>query len=504
MTARTQAEERGFTERISIRLARLVILTGLLLGFVIAAIQVGSDFRSQDEALRDRVTQILEVAKRSATPAALRLDDTLATQVIDGLLSYPFIIEATLTTDLGTVLATDERPKGDSRTRFITELFKAPFPEFSTALAETGTPMVQYGQLTVIIDRDRSLEGFYDRALLVVLTGVARNLVLVLVLLAVFQIFLTRPLIRFVEEFRSIDPDSPGGAVVHVPEGHSRDELGLLGMTANTYVQNMRARLDELAATQAQLSESLEELTSRNIELERIAYATSHDLIEPARNAISFAQLLQRKYVGEGDDERGEYLEFIIANVHRINDQIMDLHAFSKVAGLAMDMAPVECDDACRSAIGTLEQAIQERGATIAAEPLPRVWGDRAQLTILFFKLIANGIKFHRQGVPPRVTVRAIEGTDHWRFEVSDNGIGVPANQAKNIFEPFIRLHAWHDHPGTGMGLAICRRIVDRHGGEIWVEPNPEGGSRFLFTLPCVKAPGEMATGSIVSGHPLP
>lgn len=236
---------------------------------------------------------------------------------------------------------------------------------------------------------------------------------------------------------------------------------------------------------QAERERFIAELSRANEELERFAFAASHDLQEPLRLISNFNALLARRYDSSLDDAGRSYIQHSIKAAERMQALIADLLAYGR---LNYDSEPREVDvalgDIAEDAIRNLQTAIDKAQARIEISDLPSIRGSRAQLTQLMQNLIGNAIKYHRSGNAVHVSVDAHEEDDIWRISVADNGIGIAPQYREQIFHPFKRLHAKDEYSGTGMGLAICRKIIESHGGVLWVEESPSGGSLFLFTLP--------------------
>ena len=230
--------------------------------------------------------------------------------------------------------------------------------------------------------------------------------------------------------------------------------------------------------------ERTDELVRSNDELAQFAYVASHDLQEPLRTVSIYTQLLAKKYKGELQGDADLYIDYIIGGAHRMEHLIRDLLEFSRVDSRGREFfKETSCDAALDEALSNLLTLIEESGATIARQPLPVVMGDPVQLTRVFQNLIGNAIKY-RGDKTPLIAVSVEPAGRDWLFWVRDNGIGIAPEYTEKVFGIFKRLHARGDHPGNGMGLAICRKIVSRHGGRIWVESQPGAGSSFLFTLP--------------------
>ena len=230
------------------------------------------------------------------------------------------------------------------------------------------------------------------------------------------------------------------------------------------------------------LDELLEELRRSNRELEQFAYIASHDLQEPLRIVTSYTQLLAKRYCGRFDADADEFLDFIVDGTARMQRLIQDLLKYSRVQAVRADLRPLELTGLLQKVITALSEAIREAGAVIEAGPLPVINGDETQFFMLFQNLIGNAVKF-RSGRAPRIRVSAEEGEEEWLFKVSDNGIGIQSEYFSQIFVIFQRLHRSDEYPGTGIGLAICKKIVELHGGKIWVNSVPGKGSEFCFTI---------------------
>jgi PAS domain S-box-containing protein len=225
------------------------------------------------------------------------------------------------------------------------------------------------------------------------------------------------------------------------------------------------------------------DLELKNEELEQYAYVASHDLQEPLRMVISYVQLLQHRYGGRLDADADEFINFAVDGARRMQVLINDLLEYSRVSTRGLPLAPTDAEAVFQETLKVLEPKIAEEHATITHDPLPVALADRTQLGQVFQNLLSNSIKFHGNQAPA-VHVTARREDDAWVFSVRDNGIGIEPEYYDRIFAPFQRLHHRIDYPGTGIGLAICKRIVERHGGRIWVESEPERGSAFFFTIP--------------------
>jgi PAS domain S-box-containing protein len=234
---------------------------------------------------------------------------------------------------------------------------------------------------------------------------------------------------------------------------------------------------------EANLVQNVKELNRSNEELEQFAYVASHDLQEPLRMVASYTQILSRRYKGKLDSDADEFIAFAVDGANRMQRLIQDLLTFSRVGKKGQDLLDISSDDALQQAILNLRGAIEDSGALVTHGPMPEVRANEIQLTQLFQNLVGNAIKYQGPGIPHIHISAAKNGAPRWAFSVKDDGLGIDPQFFERIFGMFQRLHKRDEFAGTGMGLAICRKIVERHGGFISVESTPGEGSTFHFTL---------------------
>ena len=284
-------------------------------------------------------------------------------------------------------------------------------------------------------------------------------------------------------ETRSFDLDAHDGSATYwVQIAPLRDELGhIIGGMA--IARDISARRE----AERSLEERAGELERSNAELEQFAYVASHDLSEPLRMVSSYLQLLRRRYHGKLDADADQFIDYAVDGAGRMRNLIDDLLTYSRAGRGDQPLAGVDSRALVERVVDALRHGDDARAAEIAIGDLPAVHGDEQQLGQLFQNLIGNAIKFVPEDRMPRVEVSAERDGARWRFSVADNGIGMEPAHADRIFRMFQRLHSRDDYPGTGIGLAIAKKVVERHGGTIWVESRPEGGSRFSFTLPAAR-----------------
>ncbi|MDE2228269.1 MAG: PAS domain-containing protein [Alphaproteobacteria bacterium] len=286
-------------------------------------------------------------------------------------------------------------------------------------------------------------------------------------------------------EYRAIRPD---GTIRHIARecavefDENGKPLSMVGTIRD--VTEKRAQEEKLRRQSREIEERNQELQRSNAELEQFAYVASHDLQEPLRMVASYCQLLQRRYKGKLDDDANEFIGFAVEGASRMQRLINDLLSYSRVGRKGSDPEPLEFSEVVNAALGNLKSAIADSGAAVNVGTLPRVVGVRMQLSQLMQNLIGNAIKFHRDGVTPTISVSATREDKMWHVVVEDNGIGIEPQYLERVFLIFQRLHERNKYPGTGIGLAIAKKVIEYHGGRIWIESAPGQGSRFHFTLP--------------------
>jgi signal transduction histidine kinase len=263
-------------------------------------------------------------------------------------------------------------------------------------------------------------------------------------------------------------------------------DIADLAADVDSMRQRIVAELASLREAHEQLDEQTRDLERSNAELEQFAYVASHDLQEPLRKVASFCQLLAQRYHGQLDERADQYIDFAVDGAKRMQQLINDLLGFSRVGRTSGDFAAVDLAEAVRRAIANLDTAISESGAAIDVGDMPTVSGDASLLTLVFQNLIGNGIKF-RSAETPAIRVTARRQGDEWAMSCSDNGIGIDPEYAERVFVIFQRLHAKDEYAGTGIGLAMCRKIVEHHGGRIWLDSDAGPGTTVRFTLPALE-----------------
>jgi len=358
---------------------------------------------------------------------------------------------------------------------------------------------------------------------LVALLALALALMVVAIEGALFALarWVTRPIFQMAEEARIVS----SGDVAHPITVDGPPELRLLAADADSMRRRILADLRTVERARRLLDEQAARLRASNADLEQFAYVASHDLQEPLRKISSFSELVTRRYETVLDERGREYLAFIADGARRMQALINDVLELSRVGRSGVAMAQVDCNEVARTALSNLADEVAANKATVVVRELPVVRGDKALLVALFQNLIGNSLKF-RSTDPPHVVVEAQpvgdagppdghlaetlpagwepvgdgadgdeppdeghplllrSGAEYWRFSVEDNGIGIAPEYGERVFAMFQRLHRREEYGGTGIGLALCRRIVEHHGGRIWLDPSERQGTTISFTLP--------------------
>jgi signal transduction histidine kinase len=301
------------------------------------------------------------------------------------------------------------------------------------------------------------------------------------------QRWITAPLTRLAADARRV----ADGDLEHRVGADGPAEVGQVAGD----VEHMRARLAtlvadatvakaEVEASHQLLQEQAEDLRRSNRDLEQFAYVASHDLQEPLRKIASFTQLLAKRYEGQLDERADQYIHFAVDGAKRMQRLINDLLSFSRVGRIGGEVGDVDMDAALEQVRSDLEGIIEETGAQVEAHDLPVVQGEGPLLVQLLQNLVGNALKFRHPDRPPRVRVTAVREGDCWEFTCEDNGIGIDAQYADRVFVIFQRLHPKDVYEGTGIGLALCKKIVEYHGGHIWIDTSVTEGTRIRWSLP--------------------
>ncbi|MET9224401.1 ATP-binding protein [Lentzea sp. NPDC003310] len=356
---------------------------------------------------------------------------------------------------------------------------KRRFDEVRTALTTLQTELA--------VQRANGRAALNDSASRMAVTCVvalAVLLVAVLACVAALLWYVVRPLTRLRAHVDMV----AGGDFEHTVVADGTQELRALGRDVDSMRTRIVEELDHAKERNRALDAATEELRRSNVELEQFAYVASHDLQEPLRKVASFCQLLEKRYRGQLDDRATQYIDFAVDGAKRMQLLISDLLAFSRVGRMRDKQVVVPAADLVDEARHNLAQALEESGAEVEVGDLPEIRGEARLLASVFQNLIGNAVKFHGDE-PPHVRIDAEPDADGmWVFSVRDNGIGIEEQYAERIFVIFQRLHTKDRYPGTGIGLSMCRKIVEHHGGRIWLDTEAGAGTTIRFTLPPANA----------------
>ncbi|GIH78002.1 sensor histidine kinase [Planobispora longispora] len=311
-------------------------------------------------------------------------------------------------------------------------------------------------------------------------------LLLAVVAMAVLlRLVVFRPLDRLSAASRRVT----GGDFSHHVDTGGPADLAELARDMEAMRGRIVAELEETRRSQRLLAERAEELKRSNTELEQFAYVASHDLQEPLRKVASFTQMLEQRYADQLDDRARQYIAFAVDGAKRMQELINELLTFSRVGRITRDPVTFGLGDVVAAALRNLSAAIEDAGAEVEVGDLPVISGDRSQFVMLWQNLIGNAVKFRHPDRAPVIRIEAWREGPEWCVSVADNGIGIDARFAEKIFIIFQRLHTRDAYPGTGIGLAICRKIVEYHHGRIWLDTDHTGGTRFVVALPAADEP---------------
>ncbi|GIJ75822.1 HAMP domain-containing protein [Micromonospora phaseoli] len=375
----------------------------------------------------------------------------------------------------------------------------------------------QFDQIRVAVDvlqngilevRDEAATDVRQTSNLLVLLLIIAAIVVVVagvVLLTSLERMVIRPLTSLAGQVREVATGDYG----HGIDGSGPPEFRRLGEDVDVMRQKIAADLAEVREAReriewvnAQLQKQAEELTRSNRDLEQFAYVASHDLQEPLRKVASFCQLLQRRYAGQLDERADQYIAFAVDGAQRMQRLINDLLAFSRIGRLTAGFTEVDLNELMAEVAAQTEPARQYADAELTWGELPVIRGEEPLLTNLLVNLVSNSVKFRRPDVAPKVHVSARLVGEEWEITCQDNGIGIEPEFADKIFVIFQRLHAKDAYPGTGIGLAIVKKIVEYHGGRVWVDTDVPEGTAIRFTLPALSTESETASSATGTDGP--
>lgn len=526
----------NWNDKISFKLARTAVIIAFAVGFVLSAGQVYLDYLEEGGVLDRKVQESLQVAENAATRAVLILDSELAQEVVSGLMVYDYVAEAAILDDLGSVLA------GASRD---TSAFSSASVNYARVLIEDrsthrhqlnlpDTMAERPGSLRVVIDRAVGLQPFFARATTTFLSGLVRNLLLVMLLYFAFHQGLTKPLTQIVEEVSGIDPEHPGEQRINVHRRHQKDEVGMLARQINLSFDAVQVLLDNLRSTNKALSSSEETLRKRSWELEQeverarktsvelimtkeqaeaanraksvFLANVSHELRTPLNAIIGFSSIMSDQMFGPiGHDKYREYLKDIRSSSEHLSDVLGEVLDLAKIeAGqFQIEEEYVDVPRMLRESQALIAGQASQKGLGIdldMPDSLPLLFGDRLRLKQSVLNLLANAVKFTPEGSENVSLSAALDDDGSMLIAVEDRGIGIPAEEQDIIFSPFVRSSTAlsRNHEGTGLGLSLVKAFVDMHGGNIRVESEQAVGTKFIISIPKTRIHQEQESASAV------
>ncbi|SCA55842.1 putative Histidine kinase [Candidatus Terasakiella magnetica] len=489
------------SNRLFFRQTRNAIFVALTLGIVISVGQIIFDFYSEQKRIDETVHQVLNTTKESASQAAYSLNNELALRVVKGLFEYQPIYSAQINDDFGRQLASLERPPIKHDMEWLGPMIRTDQNLYTVPLYAVGGQTV-IGEMRVLVDRFLIAQNFLDRAGLVILTGIFRNLILAIFFGFLFYFTLGRPVMQTIQNLATIDPNQPGKTHLHTPAGHHEDELGLLVRKLNSIMADFDDTLqqrymaeDELKRNQntiRQLNLRLEErvrqrtseLETANKEMEAFTYSVSHDLRAPLRTIGGFSNILQEEYSEQLDEQAQHYIERVHLGTQKMERLINDLLKLSRTTRGEMHRKDFNLSALADEIITELRQNEPERDISVHISPNLKAYGDQRLVRIMLENLLGNAWKYTQLNDEPSLFLGLTDKNGQETFYIQDNGAGFDMNYADKLFTPFQRLHSSKEFDGTGVGLATVQRIIHRHGGEIWADALVGKGATFYFTLP--------------------
>ncbi|MET7667141.1 sensor histidine kinase [Micromonospora luteifusca] len=400
------------------------------------------------------------------------------------------------------VITTTEQSGTSAGQALVTERARQQFDEVRSAVNDL--------QEEILTAREQSADNVRTSSnVLVVLLIVAALVVVVAgaVLLLSLDRMVIRPLTGLANQVREVaEGDYQHGIAAVGPPEFLRlgEDVDAMRQKIAADLAEVRAARERIEWVNSQLQKQAEELTRSNRDLEQFAYVASHDLQEPLRKVASFCQLLQRRYAGQLDERADQYIAFAVDGAQRMQRLINDLLAFSRIGRLTTGFVEVDLNKVMGDVAGQTEAARQYADAELTWSELPVISGEEPLLTNLLANLVSNSIKFRRPDVPPKVHISARLVGAEWEISCQDNGIGIEPEFADKIFVIFQRLHSKDAYPGTGIGLAIVKKIVEYHGGRVWVDTDVPEGTAIRFTLPALPEDVEAAAAAAVDSSEQP
>ncbi len=513
-----------WSDRISFKLARTAVVIAFSVGLILSAGQVYMDYLKEGDLLDKNVNEILTVSEKAATRAVLILDSDLAADAVSGLLEYEYIAEAAILDDHDAVLNAGTNNTGSAETNSVkyARSFIVDSSTYELKLELPDTMADRPGSLRVVVDRAVGLKPFFSRAITTFMSGLVRNLLLVLLLYFAFHQGLTKPLAEIVEKISAINPEQPREQRISVRRRHRKDELGLLSTQINMPFDAVQVLLDNLRSTNKALTLSEESLRNRSWELEQEIERTketavelmltkeqaeaanraksvflanvSHELRTPLNAIIGFSSIMDDELFGPiGHSKYREYLQDIRSSSEHLSDVLGEVLDLAKIEAGQFKMEEEQVDMLAlfQESIALIGGQATQKGFEIEFElpeggELPKVQGDRLRLKQSVLNLLSNAVKFTPKGGENVKLKAGVSNKGEFVFEISDSGIAIPEEDQELIFTPFIRAASAlsRSHEGTGLGLALVQVFIETHDGRIELNSEVGEGSAFTIYIP--------------------
>ncbi len=493
--------QTGWENRIGRRLIVLIVAFSSFLAVLATGYQLYAEYRHQ-RADMDGMLEEVRFLLPLLAGSVWTLDERQITLALEAVTRLPHITRASVTTSDGR----NTWSAGTTASRNLVARRYRLAHDVRGETQEIGT-----------LDVSASLDGIYGRLLSQAITILVSNTIKTFLVATFMYVAFSRIVTRRVEELaRNVGTLVPESLLARAAlPGHdpgfpeNGDEIDGLRWAYDNIAHRLKIAAEDLrnrhaeleleiqerTRAQSDLQRVIAELSRTNAELERFAYIATHDLQEPVRGLVSFSQLLERKFSESLGGDAKDYLRFIIKDAHRISDLLRDLLEYSRAGRQGLALGEVDCQEVVDSVMQSLTPTIERKQAELRISLMPRLVADRMQLYQVFLNLIGNALRYCT-ATRPVVEVKAEHQDAAWRFEVADNGDGIDPQYHDYVFEVFRRLHTGASYPGTGIGLAICKRIVESHGGRMWLRSAPGEGASFFFSIPDAVADGDGG------GHP--
>lgn len=481
---------KGRENRIGRRLMALIIAFSSFLALLATAYQLLHEYRLKRADMDDQLSEVAILLPPIAD-SVWTYDARQITLALNSLTHLSHVEYAVITTQ-------DGRNTWSSGEIHSQELVRRTFPLAHEVHGETR----QIATLEVAASLDDIYRKLFGQAVTILISNALKTFLVALFMYVIFSRVVTRRVEELARNVGKVVPESLADQASIFDESLSfpdnGDEIDRLrwaydriAQQLKLAVQDLHDRNNELSRevsdrirAEGELQQAVTELSRTNAELERFAYVAAHDLQEPVRGLVSFSQLLERKYADSLGPDGKDFLSFIVTEALRMSNLVRDLLEYSRAGGEEPAFDTVDCAALLHAILLSLHPTVEQLQAKIELGSLPTVQADQQLLYQVFQNLLANAMKYSAPGVAPRIRVDAERDGNAWRFSVTDNGIGIDPQYHDYVFEVFRRLHASTAYAGTGIGLAICKRIVTRHGGRIWLSSTPGNGTTVYFTVP--------------------